>query len=189
MRKEDLAQRERLLQRVEETYTKYGVVLTREAMKRYHFNQSVAEDVVHIVFERVMMYAPDFGDLDDDRAFRFLYSIMKNESCRILAKQKDQLTYDELNKLVDFVPPQALLVKQDPELFYMETTLIREALKQLPDECASIIYLHYFYGYPFKEIGKMLGIKENTAIQRCHHTRKKLKNILMKEGFYGKKES
>jgi len=171
------------LQRIEYAYQKFSRVLIHEVCRHYHTNQDIAEDIVQTTFERVLKYGHNFASYDDKVAFRFLYTIMRHEASRLLEKQRNNLCSAEIEKILHEVSRSAINPADNPELLYVERTLVREAIKKLPPSYASILYLHYYHGYKFKEIAEFLGIKENTAIQRNYYIRQKLKKILIKEGF------
>jgi RNA polymerase sigma-70 factor (ECF subfamily) len=59
--------------------------------------------------------------------------------------------------------------------------LISLVLK-LPDKYSEVLYLYYYEGYKAKEISKIMSIKESTVQTRLYDGRKKLKEILEKEG-------
>ena len=65
---------------------------------------------------------------------------------------------------------------------------ITEYVMQLPVKYRSVIYLHYFEGYPTKEIAAMLKTKDATVRTRLKRGRELLKSDLIEGGFeYGKK--
>jgi RNA polymerase sigma-70 factor (ECF subfamily) len=54
---------------------------------------------------------------------------------------------------------------------------------QLPVTYRSVIFLHYFEGYPTKEIASMLKTKDATVRTRLKRGRELLKTNLIKGGF------
>ncbi len=53
-----------------------------------------------------------------------------------------------------------------------------------------IIILHYYHELSIKDIAIIIGINENTVNQRLYRARKKLKKILVEDGYdYGYQES
>lgn len=171
------------IQKIEAAYRKYGKVLISELQKHYFTEHQMAEDIVQTTFERVIKYGHDFGKYDDKVGFRFLYTIMKHEAYKQKKKLEHNFAISNIDQIMDDLTNTAIESATNPEFLYVERTIVREAIKQLPDDYASILYLHYYHGYKFKEIGDFLGISENTAIQKCYYIRQKLKKILMKEGF------
>ena len=53
-----------------------------------------------------------------------------------------------------------------------------KAVNKLSPLERSIVFLHYFEGYTVKEIGDIIGKKENAVFKRLERTRIKLKDIL-----------
>lgn len=171
------------IQRIESAYLKYGTILISEIQRHYFSEKQIAEDIVQTTFERVIKYGYDFAKYNDEDAFRFLYSVMKHESYNLKKKLTKDFPVEDIDQIIDNLYYTTIEADADPEFLYTERTIVREAMKKLPEDYSTILYLHYYYGYKFKEIAAFLGISENTAIQKCHYIRKKLKAILVKEGF------
>lgn len=57
------------------------------------------------------------------------------------------------------------------------------AIKQLPPNCRTIIYLYYYEGYSTKEIADMMEMNDNAVRTSLSRSRGKLKTILEKEGY------
>lgn len=176
------------LHRIEEAYRKFSKILIAEAHTRFLNDQHMAEDVVQTTFERVLKYGHNFASYDNTVAFRFLYTIMRHEAYHVLEKQKKIFQTAEVEQILDEISNSTVNLNKNPEFLYVERTLIHEAIKKLPPKYSSILYLHYYHGYKFKEIANFLGISENTVIQRNYYIRQKLKGILVKEGFRDEKE-
>lgn len=62
--------------------------------------------------------------------------------------------------------------------------LIRGFVKELPKKERQIFVRRYFYTEPLTDIAKLCGMTENSVSVTLHRTRKKLKELLKKEGFY-----
>ena len=60
---------------------------------------------------------------------------------------------------------------------------ILELVGGLPEELRSVFLLKYAYDLPHKQIGQLLGIRENTATVRLHRAKKRLMAMLIKEGY------
>ncbi len=52
------------------------------------------------------------------------------------------------------------------------------AVQSLPENYRTVIHLHYYEGYPVKEIGELLGIKENTVKSLLKRGRERLRRSL-----------
>lgn len=62
--------------------------------------------------------------------------------------------------------------------------LMRGFVKELPKKERQIFVRRYFYTEPLTDIAKLCGMTENSVSVTLHRTRKKLKELLKKEGFY-----
>lgn len=62
--------------------------------------------------------------------------------------------------------------------------LIRGFVKELPKKERQIFVRRYFYTEPLTEIAKLCSMTENNVSVTLHRTRRKLKELLKKEGFY-----
>ncbi|MDO4170387.1 MAG: sigma-70 family RNA polymerase sigma factor [Lachnospiraceae bacterium] len=172
------------LQKIEQAYKDFHQVLIAEVLKHYPVNQYTAEDIVQTTFLRVIKYGKDFADFDNTSAFRFLYTISKYVAYDVLKDEITDYNKKEIEHIIKTCADSMINSCANPEFLYMERTLVQEAIKKLPDNYSTILYLYYYHGYSFKEIGLFLGIKPNTVAQRCHYVRQKLKEILVKEGFH-----
>lgn len=181
---DDYNQKKLRLQKIEQSYEKYHQILIAEVRKNYSVNQYTAEDIVQTTFLRVIKYGKDFADLDDISAFRFLYTISKYVAYDVLKDETSDYTKEDIELIINSCADCMIDSATNPEFLYMERTIVREAIEKLPAHYATILYLYYYHGYSFKEIGLFLGIKPNTVAQRCYYVRQKLKEILVKEGFH-----
>lgn len=181
--KAKLKAEEARIRRIEEIYKKYGKILIAETYKNYIREYAIAEDIVQTAFERAIKHGYNFLELEDVEAFRLLYSIMKHEAYKVLKKGKMDYLIVSIDNILDNLVYTDIKQEHNPEFLHLERVMVHEAIAKLPEDYASVLYLHYFYGYKFKEIAVLLDISENTAIQRNHYIRKKLKEILKREGF------
>lgn len=181
--KEKLETGEARIRRIEEIYIKYGKILIAETYKNYIQEYPIAEDIVQSAFERVIKHGYNFLKFEDTEAFRLLYSIMKHEAYRVIKERKKDCLMEDIDYILENLVYADIMKEKDPEFLHLERKMVHEAIQKLPDHYASVLYLHYYYGYKFKEIASLLNISENTAIQRNYYIRRKLKEILKREGF------
>ena len=62
--------------------------------------------------------------------------------------------------------------------------LIRNFVKELPKKERQIFVLRYFYTESLADLAKRFSMTENNVSVTLHRSRKKLKELLIKEGFY-----
>lgn len=60
-----------------------------------------------------------------------------------------------------------------------------EMVMELPVKYRDVLYLYYYEEYSVREIGSMLERKESTIQSQLSAGRKKLRQRMEKEGYYG----
>ena len=65
--------------------------------------------------------------------------------------------------------------------FNMEEQSMFAAINRLPDTYSTALYLHYYEGYSFKEIAKMLHLSVSAVSMRISRGRDQLKEFLKEE--------
>jgi len=67
----------------------------------------------------------------------------------------------------------------------MKVETIREAIQKLPNGFRVVFSLYLLEGYDHREISEILGISESTSKSQYNRAKKKLKEILRQEVYYG----
>ena len=123
-------------------------------------NFSDAEDVTQEVFIKLLETNKAFKDSEHIKAWLIRVTI---NLCRDKMKKTSRETLVE----------DALPLKTNEE-----RSDVLEAVKALPENYRNTIYLHYYEGYTAKEIGKILGAKENTVLSWLSRGREALREEL-----------
>ena len=123
-------------------------------------NFSDAEDVTQEVFVKLLETNRAYRDSEHLKAWLIRVTI---NLCRDKMKKTSRETLVE----------DALPLKTNEE-----RTDVLEAVKALPENYRNTIYLHYYEGYTAKEIGKILGAKENTVLSWLSRGREALREEL-----------
>jgi len=55
---------------------------------------------------------------------------------------------------------------------------IRKAIDRLPDRQKEVVYLHWFNGLSFEEVGQTVGATSSAVRVRAHRAYKKLRHLL-----------
>lgn len=63
-------------------------------------------------------------------------------------------------------------------VFNMEEQTMYDSINNLSDTYRSVLYLHYYEGYTFKEIARMLHMSTSAVSMRVSRGREELKKIL-----------
>ena len=130
-------------------------------------NKQEAEDAVS---EAVLKAYENMGKLRDKEAFRsWIFTITANTCKRRLRK--------EAKRNDEFIDENRLSTST-AEVDYGLALDVRKAFFILSEEEQEIIGLSVFGGYNSKEIGKMLGIKDNTVRSKKTRALEKMSYIL-----------
>ena len=144
--------------RIVETYSD---MLLRIALNRVK-SLPAAEDIVQMVFERLMRRRPIFESPAHEKAWLIRVAV---NLC--LTDLRAQSRHGEL--------PLDENIAQD----YGEDTFdVLDAVQTLPVQDRYAVYLYYYEGYGVKDIGKLLKEPEGTISSRLSRARKKLRAIL-----------
>lgn len=141
-----------------ELFDRYGDTVYRVALS-YLRSPQEAEDAVQTVFlkllERDIRVYPG-----KERAFLTKMTVNHCKNALSAARRRDTVPLDE-----------AVLTAQpeDRELF--------RAVMELPEQYRAVVCLHYFEGYSFREIARLLRIGPSAVSMRLHRAR----NILKKQ--------
>ncbi len=141
---------------------------------------SVAEDLSSEVFLEVVKSISSFRAESDVKTW--LFSIARFRWLNYLRRKKRTIQAAELDELTEREQPSAVSAEKtllDRELVDRIYAIINEE-KERPREVA----LMRIDGYSFYEIGKRLGISENSARVMFFRTKEKIREKLKKEGLY-----
>lgn len=160
---------------LEELFHKYY-----QDVYRYLFSlcrdPALAEELASEVFLEIVRSYQSFRGASDVRTW--LFSVARHRWFAWLRKQGREVPTQELRE-------DLLSVERSMEQQYADRETARRALELLdqePERNRAIVKMRS-EGYSFYEIGKKLGISENSARVMDHRTRKKLRQMLEKEGY------
>ena len=145
----------------------------------YHLSQNkdVSEDLTSEVFLQAIKSLPTFKGESTTKTW--LFGIARLKWCEFVRKEKRVKTLNEkltfyINE-IDFFSEDAILDKQ--------TIGIILELLDLETEKSRQVVLMRVEGFSFYEIAEKLSISESSARVIDFRTRKKIKQILLKEGY------
>lgn len=140
---------------------KYSTTLLRIAMHQVS-NRSEAQDVVQEVFLKYVQKAPDFHDLEHEKAWLMRTTMnTAHDVTKHWWKQKRN------------VMPEDCIQKSFPS-----QNQLLPFLRRLPKKYCYAIYLFYYEGYSTKEIAFFYDAKESTVSSWLFRGKKQLKKIL-----------
>lgn len=137
-------------------------------------NLSLAEEIMEDVFMELVVKKHNFKE--ESKFKTYLFKIGKNKAFNILKKNK-KCTHIEDREIEDEKRLEDNLIKNE------EQKHIHSALKKLPKDYKTVLYLIYFEDMSYSEIEKIMK-KNNKQIKNlAYRARLALKDILGKEGF------
>jgi RNA polymerase sigma factor (sigma-70 family) len=140
-------------------------------------NQEVAEDVLQEAFVNAFQNIQSYQGRASFGAW--LKKIVVNKAISYLRKQQLKLV-----ELEDNLEP---VLEDDTEDIglAMKVETIREAIQKLPNGFRVVFSLYLLEGYDHREISEILGITESTSKSQYNRAKKKLREILKEEVYYG----
>lgn len=137
-------------------------------------NHEGSKDIVQIAFIRAYEYR---GSYNPNMEFSFWFNkILINECKRALKNSSDNYSFYEQNY------DTAGQIKNDVYRFE-KFELLYAALQILSDEMRIPILLKYINGYKESEIAQILNLKASTVKSRLYEGRKKVKEIMLSNGY------
>lgn len=135
----------------------------------YVHHKDTAMDMVQNSFVKAM---EQVHSLRNPAAMKtWFYKILTNECLSTLKKAKRE----------NIVEPSDIQEEIYLEKAYEPALELYEAVRLLPDETQTIIYLHYYEEYTLKEVSQITGYNLNTVKSRLYAGLKKLKNIIRED--------
>ncbi|MCG8310995.1 MAG: RNA polymerase sigma factor [Cytophagales bacterium] len=139
--------------------------------------QELAEDVLQEAFVSAFQNIKSYRGKASFGAW--LKKIVVNRAVSHLRKQHPVMV-----ELDDRVEPKEDEKTDDLDLIF-KVEMIREAIQKLPNGFRVVFSLYLLEGYDHKEISEILGISESTSKSQYNRAKKKLKDILREEVYYG----
>lgn len=135
-----------------------------------------AEDVVQEVFIRIYKYGKKFPQ-KGGKFLPWANTVLKNCMADQITKYKNASVVSSLTEEIENVTPasdssqEEQLENYDKKIFE-DKNYVKTVLNKMEGSTAEIINLRYVLGKSFKEIAKMLNIKNSTARVRAHRSKK-----------------
>ena len=135
--------------------------------RRFCVNETDAEELVNATFAKVVASIDDY--LEQSAFFAWM--------CQILTNLHRDGTRRKSNQMETFpgdVPERADESAQEEIFRNLDHSILRDAIRQLPDDQRELLLLHYFMDIPVAKIAKFLSIPNGTVFSRLHYARKAL---------------
>lgn len=154
-------------QQLLDLYDNYSDNVFRLAMS-FLGNTNDSEDIVQNVYTKLIEKSPH---ISKGKEKSYLLTMTANMCRNYLKSAAHRLntSYDELD--ADTMTSAFNIEEQD----------MFNALNRLSDTYRSVLYLHYYEGYTFGEIARILHLSSSAVSMRVSRGRKELKEILKEE--------
>lgn len=135
--------------------------------------QTVAEDLTHEVFLRMIRYRHTYQSGDGFEAW--MYRIARNAFADQLKKHRFETPAPEDFDTAD----KGALTPFESAVKRQELALLHRALRELPDDKRELIVLSRFQGLSYEQIGQIVGCETGTAKVRVFRAVKEMSGIFL----------
>lgn len=143
-------------------------------------NEQDAEDIVHDTFQTLIENLDKINEIYSHKTWSYIVTIVKNKSINLYRKKArhGSVAFEEENILEQLFEKS---LEEEIEAKNLKTKMAYFILK-LPDRCRYVLYLHYYNGCSYAEIGKILEMTEANARQISRKARKMLETMIKESG-------
>lgn len=136
----------------------------------------LAEELAEDVFVKLVLKKPRFGGRS---AFKtWLYTIARNVAMDHIRQRKRQpVSLEEYHRSDEEKSLEESYMQQE------EKIRLHQCIKQLKTEYRQVLWLAYFEGFSYRQIGKVMKKSTHSIETLAYRARLALKQILIKEGF------
>jgi RNA polymerase sigma-70 factor (ECF subfamily) len=140
-------------------------------------DQEFAEDMLQEAFVSAFQNIKSYQGRASFGAW--LKKIVVNKAISHLRKQ--QMEFVEFDDRFELSEEES----SDDTHLVLKVESVRGAIQKLPKGFRIVFSLYLLEGYDHREIAQILGISESTSKSQYNRAKKKLKEILMEEMYYG----
>lgn len=136
-------------------------------------NSKDSEDAVHETFLRISDHLEKINEEECHKTKAFLVTVTKHISYDLCRRRKRErgISYEEWEETIG---EESSEPSSGGDLY--------EMLGKLPENYLNLLLLKYSHGYDDREIAQMLDITEENVRQRISRAKKRLSELLEKEG-------
>lgn len=157
-------------EKIYDTYEQTMFYVANRILKDIH----LSEDAVHQAFLRIIDNLDKIEEINCHKTKGFIVIITENIAIDLYRKRKREacISFDEIEIYVEDTANTAPMFENE----------IEQAIAKLPVNYLTVFKLKYSHGYSDKEISELLHITEANVRKRIERGKKKLTEILSKEG-------
>lgn len=157
------------LQKASLLFDRYHVLIYNYFLRRI-MDRQLSEDLMQVVFERLIRYRNSFVDGHNFRSW--LFTIARNVA--IDESRKRKLTFMDEDQAMT-------IADHENEGSRDRKNTLLQAISLLPEQDGEIIRLTKIHGFKNKEVGELLNLTESNVKVKIHRAMKDLKNILINQ--------
>jgi RNA polymerase sigma-70 factor (ECF subfamily) len=137
-------------------------------------NRQDAEDIVQDTFTKIYLHAPSFHPVEGASFRSWAYKILINTALTLYQKRKRirQATITLDPELYEALPDKNDVAEQREMKDMLESVF-----KEMPDDLARALRMHFLEGLPHREIAAREGVSEGAIKTRVHRAKKKFKQL------------
>ena len=155
----------------------YGESVARltAVCRRYVQNEEDVKDILQDSYIKIFNALRDFVPQNENSLNSWMARIVVNEALNHLRRNRKNMMTETTDNIADVEDDG-----DDPETQEVETELLYEMIRQLPEGYRTVLNLYVIEEYSHKEIAKMLGISEYTSASQLFHAKKTLAKMIKK---------
>ena len=166
------------MQEFEALYTKYNQYIYRFLLKLTGYNPDLADELTQETFYQVFLSLHRYRG--DSGVLTWICSIAKNVCCKHYQKNPQMV---DLNKVEPEAGKSAGQKSMEEAVEQKEQiALVVSEIMKLGEKYRDVLIYRLFFELSFREIGEIMGIKENSAKVLYHRGRRTIRVKL--EGYF-----
>ena len=135
-----------------------------------------AEELAEETFVKLVLKRPHFAKSASFKTW--LYTIARNTAIDYLRRNKrESVPLEECPHLADEEDLERSYIHQEEKL------LMHKCMKQLKPEYRQVLWLSYFEGFSYQQIGRVMKKTTHGVETLAYRARVALKNLMIKEGY------
>jgi RNA polymerase sigma-70 factor (ECF subfamily) len=157
----------------DESFTKlylYFKVNLIPSLFRFTQNNELTHDLFHKTWIKIIQ-KPDSFNAESGNFLSYFYTILRNDLTKYKIRES---IFEEFEPDTDIAENLVIDEYKNLEHLFLE----------IPENFRDVLLLHYYYDVELKEIGRILGVADNTIKTRLFRGKKALKDILKNESIY-----
>lgn len=154
--------------KIEKLYEKYNRLMYVAAYHILNHHEDAEDAVIH-AWEKIIRHLDKISEIDCQETKSFIVIITERAAIDHYRKNKKK---NQMEVVYDEQEQSPFFLTRDQEL---ENVELNHLFRGLTKKYGDVLILYYVNGLSGKEIADILGLKEDTVMQRLHRGRLKLK--------------